>query len=290
MSAAEATAPAGGVALRHRRTFSSRFFRSELRLVFGRRRNQVGLAVLAAVPVLISIAIKTSASNPQQGAPDFFGSITQNGLFLALAALTIELALFLPIAISAIAGDAVAGEANTGTLRYLLTVPVARTRLLAVKFAAIAVGAMAAAFVVSLTGIVMGLILFGGGDVVLLSGSTASFWDGLLRVLGATVYIGIGLSALGAVGLFFSTLTEQPIGAMIATVIFSTASYIADTVPQISWLHPYLIIHNWMAYVDLLRDPISWSQMGNGLWVALGYGVVFWLLAWARFGRKDVTS
>lgn len=290
MSAAEATAPAGGVALRHRRTFSSRFFRSELRLVFGRRRNQVGLAVLAAVPVLISIAIKTSASNPQQGAPDFFGSITQNGLFLALAALTIELALFLPIAISAIAGDAVAGEANTGTLRYLLTVPVARTRLLAVKFAAIAVGAMAAAFVVSLTGIVMGLILFGGGDVVLLSGSTASFWDGLLRVLGATVYIGIGLSALGAVGLFFSTLTEQPIGAMIATVIFSTASYIADTVPQISWLHPYLIIHNWMAYVDLLRDPISWSQMGNGLWVALGYGVVFWLLAWARFGHKDVTS
>lgn len=290
MSAAEVTAPAGGVALRHRRTFSSRFFRSELRLVFGRRRNQVGLAVLAAVPVLISIAIKTSASNPQQGAPDFFGSITQNGLFLALAALTIELALFLPIAISAIAGDAVAGEANTGTLRYLLTVPVARTRLLAVKFAAIAVGAMAAAFVVSLTGIVMGLILFGGGDVVLLSGSTASFWDGLLRVLGATVYIGIGLSALGAVGLFFSTLTEQPIGAMIATVIFSTASYIADTVPQISWLHPYLIIHNWMAYVDLLRDPISWSQMGNGLWVALGYGVVFWLLAWARFGHKDVTS
>ena len=290
MSAAEATAPAGGVALRHRRTFSSRFFRSELRLVFGRRRNQVGLAVLAAVPVLISIAIKTSASNPQQGAPDFFGSITQNGLFLALAALTIELALFLPIAISAIAGDAVAGEANTGTLRYLLTVPVARTRLLAVKFAAIAVGAMAAAFVVSLTGIVMGLILFGGGDVVLLSGSTASFWDGLMRVLGATVYIGIGLSALGAVGLFFSTLTEQPIGAMIATVIFSTANYIADTVPQISWLHPYLIIHNWMAYVDLLRDPISWSQMGNGLWVALGYGVVFWLLAWARFGHKDVTS
>jgi len=286
MSAAEATAGA----LPRRRTVSTRFFRSELRLVFGRRRNQIGLAVLAAVPILISIAVKTSVSRPQQGAPDFFDSITQNGLFLALAALTIELALFLPIAVSAIAGDAVAGEANTGTLRYLLTVPVDRTRLLVVKYAAIVVGAVAAAFVVSLTGIVMGLILFGGGDVVLLSGSTAGFWDGLLRVLGATVYIGIGLSALGAVGLFFSTLTEQPIGAMIGTVIFSTASYIADTVPQISWLHPYLIIHNWMAYGDLLRDPVSWSQMGDGLWVALAYAAVFWLLAWARFGRKDVTS
>lgn len=286
MSAAEATT----IAVPRRRTVSARFFLSELRLVFGRRRNQAGLVVLAAVPVLISIAIRTSASDPQQGAPDFFGSITQNGLFLALAALTIELALFLPIAVAAIAGDAVAGEANTGTLRYLLTVPVDRTRLLAVKYAAIVVGAMAAAFVVSLTGIVMGLILFGGGDVVLLSGTATGFFDGLLRVLGATVYIGIGLSALGAVGLFFSTLTEQPIGAMIGTVIFSTASYIADTVPQIDWLHPYLIIHNWMAYGDLLRDPVSWSQMADGLWVALGYAVVFWLLAWARFGRKDITS
>lgn len=285
MSAVEATAIAP-----RRRTLSTRFFRSELRLVFGRRRNQIGLAVLAAVPVLISIAIKTSASRPGQDAPDFFSSITQNGLFLALAALTIELGLFLPIAIAAIAGDAVAGEANSGTLRYLLTVPVDRTRLLAVKYAAVVVGALAAAFVVTVTGIVMGLILFGGGDVVLLSGTTTGFGDGLLRVLGATVYVAIGLAALGAVGLFFSTLTEQPIGAMIAAVIFSTASYIADTVPQISWLHPYLITHNWMAYADLLRDPVSWTQMGHGLWVALGYAVVFWLASWARFGRKDITS
>ena len=290
MSAAESSPGTTTIALPRRRTASPRFFVSELRLVFGRRRNQVGLGILALVPILISIAVKTSASQPQQGAPDFFGSITQNGLFLALAALTIELGLFLPIAVAMVAGDAVAGEANTGTLRYLLTVPVDRTRLLAVKYAAIVVGAFAAAFVVALTGVVMGLILFGGGDVVLLSGSTAGFWDGLLRVVGATGYIGIGLSALGAVGLFFSTLTEQPIGAMVATVILSTASYIADTVPQINWLHPYLITHNWMAYGDLLRDPVSWSQMGDGLWVALGYAVVFWLGAWARFGNKDITS
>src|SRR5690242_6309720 len=174
MSAAESTV----IAPPRRRTVSTRFYRSELRLVFGRRRNQVGLAVLAAVPILISIAIKTSASRPGQDAPDFFSSITQNGLFLALAALTIELGLFLPIAIAAIAGDAVAGEANTGTLRYLLTVPVARTRLLAVKYAAIVLSALVAAFLVSVTGIVMGLLLFGGGDVVLLSGSTAGFADG----------------------------------------------------------------------------------------------------------------
>ena len=34
-----------------------------------------------------------------------------------------ELPLFLPLAVGVIAGDAVAGEANVGTLRYLLATP-----------------------------------------------------------------------------------------------------------------------------------------------------------------------
>ena len=68
-------------------------------------------------------------------APDFIGQATNNGLFVGLAALTVELPLFLPLAVAVIAGDAVAGEANVGTLRYLLARPVQRTRLLAVKYA-----------------------------------------------------------------------------------------------------------------------------------------------------------
>ena len=45
-----------------------------------------------------------------------------------------------------IAGDSVAGEANIGTLRYLLTIPAGRTRLLAVKFAAIVISALVAEY------------------------------------------------------------------------------------------------------------------------------------------------
>ncbi len=143
MSAAElATSPAARP-LRH---VSTRFLRSELRLIFGRRRNQAGLGILAVVPIIIAIAVKVST--PRSGhAPDFFASITSNGLFVALAALSIEMGLFLPLAIGAIAGDSVAGEANIGTLRYLLTVPVHRTRLLAVKFAAISIFSLVATIV-----------------------------------------------------------------------------------------------------------------------------------------------
>ena len=274
------------------RLFSTRFLRSELALIFRRRRNQAGLAVLAAVPILVSVAVKLSSPHGggQSDGPDFFGSITENGLFVALASLTLELPLFLPLAVAAISGDSVAGEANIGTLRYLLTVPVDRSRLLRVKYAAIVLFSLAATLVVTVTGIVLGLALFGGGSMTLLSDVQVGFGDGLLRVLLASGYLAVCLASLGAVGLFVSTLTEQPIGATIAIVMFSTASFILDSIPQVSWLHPYLLTHNWLAFGDLLRDPISWTGVEHGIYVAVAYAAVFWLLSWARFGAKDVTS
>lgn len=283
MSAAEAATA------RRPRAVSTRFLRSEMRLIFGRRRNLAGLLVLAAVPVLISVAVKLS-SPERGGGPDFFSSITENGLFVALASLTLEIGLFLPLAVAAISGDAVAGEANLGTLRYLLTVPVHRARLLGVKYLAIVLFSLAATLTVTVTGIVMGLALFGGGNLTLLSGSQIGFAEGLARVLMASVYVALCLGSLGAVGLFISTLTEQPIGAMIAVLIFSTASFILDTIPQVAWLHPFLVTHNWLSFGNLFRAPIEWGGVQDGLYVAAAYALVFWLAAWARFAGKDVTS
>ena len=274
---------------RSRRHTSTRFLRSELALIFGRRRNQAGMGILAAVPVIIAIAVKVSTPHPGRG-PDFFASITSNGLFVALAALTIELGLFLPLAVGAIAGDSVAGEANIGTLRYLLTVPVGRTRLLAVKFAAIVIFSMVATMWVSLVGAAAGLVLFGGGEMTLVSGTQIGMGQAVLRVLMATIYLGLCFASLGAIGLFISTLTEQPIGATISVVVINVMSFILDSIPQLSWLHEWLPTHWWMSFGDVLRDPIAWGDITRGLLTAAGYALVFWLAGWARFSSKDVTS
>lgn len=274
---------------RPRRRMSTRFLRSELRLIFGRRRNQAGLGILAVVPLILAIAVKVSTPRPGHG-PEFLSSITSNGLFVALAALSIELGLFLPLAVGAIAGDSIAGEANIGTLRYLLTVPVHRTRLLAVKFAAISIFSLVATVWVSLVGALAGLALFGGGEMTLLSGTQISMGSAVLRVAMATVYLAVCFASLGAIGLFISTLTEQPIGATIAVVILNVMSFILDSIPQLSWLHEWLPTHWWMSFGDFLRDPIAWGDVNRGLLTAAGYALVFWLAAWARFSDKDVTG
>ena len=122
---------------------STRFLRSELKIIFGRRRNIAGMGVLAVVPVILAVSARLSSPS-QGGGPDFISAIAGNGLFVAFAALALELPLFLPLAVSAISGDAVAGEANLGTLRYLLAIPVGRTRLLVIKYLAIVIFAIAA--------------------------------------------------------------------------------------------------------------------------------------------------
>ncbi|MGX7671784.1 ABC transporter permease [Plantactinospora sp. DSM 117369] len=269
----------------------ARFFRSELRLVFGRRRNQAGMAALAAVPLIIAIAMRVTDGPTEAGHdPGFFSAISGNGFFVALAALGAELGLFLPIAVAAISGDSVAGEANLGTLRYLLTVPVGRTRLLAVKYGAVVVFAATVTLLVAAVGLAAGLALFGGGPVTLLSGSQVSLAEGLLRLLGVCAYLTVGLCALGAVGLFVSTLTEQPMGATIATTMLAVTSFVLDSIPQLDWLHPYLLTHHWPAFVELLRDPVAVEALRPGLLSAAGYAVVFLTAAWARFGGRDVSG
>lgn len=268
-----------------------RLLRSELRLIAGRRRNQAGVLVLASVPVLIAAAIRWSQPDgDHEGGSTFFDAITSNGLFVALAALSVELALFLPLAVAALSGDAIAGEANIGTLRYLLTVPVGRTRLLAVKYASLVLGTAFGVLVVAATGVLVGGALFGLGPVTTLSGSQLSLAEGLARLGLVVLYLATGLAALAAIGLFISTLTEQPIGAMIAVTVVSTVMWILDGIAQLDWLHPWLLVHHWPAFADAFRDPILLDRMVDGVLLSLAYAVVFLGLAWARFSQKDVTS
>ena len=277
--------PSGAVA----RSADLRLFRSEVRLVLGRRRNLALIAVLCCFPVLIGIAVHQSPAAPGDG-PPFLSQVTDNGLFLVFTSLTVLLPFFLPLAVAVTSGESVAGEASIGTLRNLLVVPVSRTRLLVVKYAASVVFAFVCVAAVSLVGVVVGLVLFPHGDVTLLSGTTVSYAEALWRSLLVLGYVTAMLAGLAAIGLFVSTLTEVPIGAMAATAVLAIISQIADNIPQISAIHPYLFSHPWMRFGDVLRSPMSWDGLQQGLLTQLAYLAIFLPAAWARLRTKDITA
>lgn len=285
MSAVEATARPVPVV-------SSRFLRSELGMVFRRRRNQIILAVLAAIPAVIALAIwlTTPTDDGSGEGPPFLFSISQNGVFVALTAMTVVLPLFLPLAVAVVAGESVAGEASLGTLRYLLVVPVSRTRLLAVKYTAAVVYGLAAVLTVAVVGVGLGALLFPTGPVTLLSGSTVPLAEGLWRVLLVALYLAAMMAGLAAIGLFVSTLTESPIAATATIAVLSVLSQVLDQVPQLDWLGPYLFSHYWLDFGDLLRDPVATEGPARGLLATGAYVLIFGSLAWSRMTTKDVSS
>jgi ABC-2 type transport system permease protein len=264
---------------------------SELAVLFRRRRTIAMLLALALIPILIAVAVRLSSNEVSAGqGPPFLDRITQNGLFVGITALVVAIPLFLPLTIGVAAGDTIAGEAGLGTLRYLLVAPAGRVRLLLVKFAGAAAFCLAATLTVAITGAIIGAILFPIGPVTLLSGDTISVVDSIGRSLLIALYVTVSLLGLSAIGLFISTLTSVPVGAMAATIVVAVTSQIMDALPQLEWLHPWLFSHYWLGFADILRQPILWDSFSDNALLQGGYILVFGALAYGRFATKDILS
>ena len=145
-----------------------------------------------------------------------------DGALFPLAALAIVLPLFLPIAVALNAGEAIAGEAQAGTLRYVLARPVGRTRLLVAKLVSVMAFVVLTVLVVAVTAYVVGMLLLGRDEVVGgvstgVSGTSFSTRELLLRTLLALAYAMVCMLGVAAIAVFLSTVTRSPLGASLGS-------------------------------------------------------------------------
>ncbi|MFI9242302.1 ABC transporter permease [Streptomyces sp. NPDC053086] len=270
--------------------------RSELVTTLRRWRTLALLGVLAAVPVLVGIAVRieTRDGAPVGGGhgegPAFITQITNNGLFLVFTALAATLPFFLPMAVGVIAGEAIAGEAGAGTLRYLLVAPAGRTRLLLTKYTTVMAFCLLATLVVAVSALVVGALFFPLGELTTISGTRISCAEGLGRALLIALVVAASLVGVAALGLFVSTLTNSGIAAMATTVGLLITVQIVDQIPQLHAVQPYLFSHYWLSFADLMRDPVYWDDLVRNLGLQALYAAVFGSAAWARFTAKDISA
>jgi ABC-2 type transport system permease protein len=245
----------------------------------------VGLAALAILPVVF-----LPSSNSGDGGPPFLEFIRRSGLFAGLTAVALIQPFFLPLGTGLLAGESIAAEASNGTLRYLVVRPVARARLVLVKYGAVVAQVGLAVLWVAVVGLIAGTVAFGVGELPTLSGTTLGPAQGLLRIAIAAAYVLLGMTGLAAIGVFFSSLTDSGPGATVATVAVAIGSQVLDSLSALHVIHPYLLSHQWLAFVDLFRSPIEWSGMARGCVLAAAYTGVFLAAALVVFRRKDVVS
>lgn len=266
----------------------------ELVKMLRRPRTWVTIGMLVALPTLVAVLLAVTDLAPRPGTgPPFLSAVLNDGTLFPLAALGVVLPLFLPIAVAVLGGDAIAGESQTGTLRYLLARPVGRTHLLVAKLVTVVAFVLIAVLVVATVAYIEGRLLLGDAPAtgtVSLSGSTLTTQELSWRTALAIGYVVVCMLGVAAVALFFSTLTTSSLGAALGTIGLLIASTVLLGLDAAEALHPYLPTRYWLSFVDLFRDPILWSNVLKGLGLQLGYLLVFCLAAWANFTTKDIVD
>jgi ABC-2 type transport system permease protein len=267
----------------------------ELRKLYRRPRTWVSIALLCGLPALVAVFLATTRVGTGQGqGPAFLSAVLANGSLFPAAALAIVLPVFLPVAVAVIGGDAVAGEASAGMLRYLLARPVGRTRLLVAKLVALVVFVVAAVVAVVATSYLIGVSLFpaqpGSEVVVSVSGAALTPTQVVLRIGAAMLYVALSMLGVGAIALFLSTLTDSSLGAALGALAALVASQLLATLDAAASVRPYLPTRYWLAWIDFFREPILWRDIERGVGIQAVYVAVFLAAAWANFATKDVKS
>jgi ABC-2 type transport system permease protein len=263
----------------------------ELRKLLTRPRTWLTIALLAGLPVVVGIFLRTTRVGPRPGqGPALLTDVLNNGTLFPAAALALILPIFLPVATSVIAGDTIAGEANAGTLRYLLVRPVSRSWLLFSKLVAVVVFVFLAVIIVAAIGYVAGAALFGLEPVTSVSGSTLDTTEILLRTGLTIAYIAVSMLGLASIAVFASTRTDSPLAAALAALATFVTSQVLDLIDAARVIRPYLPTHYWLSFIDLFRDPILWHDLARGFGLQVVYIAVFLGAAWASFSTKDITS
>ncbi len=257
-----------------------------------RPRTWITITLLAGLPVVVAIFLAVTKLGPRPGeGPAFLSAVLNNGTLFPAAALAIVLPLFLPIAVAVVAGDSIAGEASGGTLRYLLVQPVGRTRLLIAKLITVVVFTMLAVVLVAAVAYVVGTLLFETQPLPTVSGGEPlSAAEATKRIVYAVLYVGWSMLGVGAFALFFSTVTDSPLGATLGALAVLVSSTLLVTLQAAGSIGPYLPTRYWLAFVDFFRQPILWHDISRGVALQAIYMAGLLLAAWANFASKDITS
>jgi ABC-2 type transport system permease protein len=216
--------------------------RVELVKMLRRPRTWVTILALNALPTVVAVLLAVTDLGPRPGTgPPFLSAVLTDGTLFPLAALGIVLPLFLPVAVAVVGGDAIAGESQTQTLRYLLIRPVSRTRLLVAKLVSVVAFVLLAVVVVAFVAYIEGMVFLGNSSTtgtVSVSGTTLTGSQMAERTVLAFGYVTLSMLGVAAIALLLSTITESAVAAALGTVGFLIGSTVLLGLDAAQALHP----------------------------------------------------
>lgn len=264
--------------------------RVELRRQLRRRRTQVAFGFLAVLPFLLVLAFKLGSPSRGGDTPGLVDLATTGAANFVLFTLFAATGFALVVVVALFAGDAVASEASWSSLRYLLALPVPRSRLLRQKLLVALASAALALLVLPAVAWLAGAVFFGTAPVRTPLGTTLGNGPAAARVLIIAGYLACSLLFVAALAFLLGVYTDAPLGAVGGAVLLVIVSNILDAIPALGGLRHALPTHYSYAWTDALGPTVSWGGMVRGALWSAGYSAVLLAAAWRHFGRKDILS
>ena len=289
----------------------------ELYKISKRARTYIAFIAIAGIVLIIQAAFKADPGYLNillQNVGDTFEvdkSKVINGYFMCYMILN-TLLIQVPILVALVAGDAISGEANMGTLRLLLTKPISRTKIIGVKFLASVIYTVALLVFMALLALFLSMAIFGTNDLLVFRAKDTESQilqitqdDVMWRYIAAFAYAAVALTVIAALALFLSVFAENSIGPIVATVCIVIICTIISNlnIPIIDrnvkpWLFTsYLVGWKGFFYIAINEDNVpikgsmeNWPAIRNSLLILLAHiGVLFGGAVWF-FNRKDILT
>jgi len=286
----------------------------ELFKIFRKPRTYISFGAIAAMVVIIQIALKFDGISYVEF---ILGSLKDsleipydsimNGYFVCFVILNLLL-IHIPLLIALVAGDVVAGEANMGTLRLLVTKPVSRTQLMLAKFMATVVYTAMLLVWMAFLALLLSVALFGVNDIIIARNDVLEIIksnDVLWRYIAAFAYATVALTTVAALAFLLSVFAENSIGPIVSTIsiviVFTILSEMQ--IPMYDrTVKPWLFTSHMLAWKGFFYTKIDESHTGitgsvenlpailRSFGILMGYIFLFVASAIMVFKKKDILS
>jgi len=277
-----------------------RLTKIELFKIFKKPRTYIAFGAIAAIICLVQFALYVDGNtymNFMLGSIENSFSVEGNLLngYLVFFIILQTLLVHVPLLVALVAGDMIAGEANMGTLRLLITKPVSRTALLLSKFFASTIYSVLLLTFMAVLGLLVSMMIFGTGDLMILKSEKILIIDHadiLWRYFAAYGFAALSMITVAALSFLFSVFAENSIGPIIAAMSVVIVFTILTTmdIPFFNHIKPYLFTNHMLNWKGFFDRPVDRREVIKSALFLLGHIVFFVSLTIYIFKRKDILS
>jgi len=289
----------------------------ELYKIFRKPRTYIGFVAIAVIVGLIQLALKADGQTWLKlmfsGMDDMFaiqdGNVL-NGYFVCFLVLN-TLLIQVPLLVALVTGDMVAGEANLGTLRLLLTKPISRSEVMLAKFSAGLIYTFILLLWMAILALFLSMAMFGTSDLLVnKSYAIIQFYvdadgdDVFWRYIVAFGFAYAALATVAALSFMLSVFAENSIGPIVTTMSIILVCTIISTMdlPLFTKVNPFLFtsyMTSWKGMFNMAVDEngaairgsvYSINALMQAMGVLVGHIVLFFGVALYAFKKKDILS